>query len=100
MTYPVPADQIEGIVGAKRHPWRHIARAVTAEMTIYILHPDNCAAKVTGRSPTECRYSRALDDGIRAGLWARLTDRPVYVAVNAEGLLFPQGDATGWEADR
>ena len=35
MTDLVPADQIEQIVGIQRHPYRHYARAVTAEQTVY-----------------------------------------------------------------
>ena len=70
---------------------------MTAEATVYILHADNCAARLTKRPLTECRYSRALDGDVRAGLWAGLTDRPVFVAINAEGYLAPQGDATEWE---
>lgn len=42
MTDLVPADQIEQIVGARRHPLAHLGRAVSAEQTVYILHSQRC----------------------------------------------------------
>lgn len=79
MTGRVPADQIEGLVGAARHPVRHIARAVSAEQTVYLMHPDDCRE---GRADlTTCPHSIALYAGIRAPEWDRHEDRPVYAVV-------------------
>jgi hypothetical protein len=38
MTRLVDPSEIERIVGIKRHPLWHYARAVTAERTVYIMH--------------------------------------------------------------
>lgn len=92
MTRPVPADEIEAIVGASRDRERHIARAASAEQTVYILHPDECAARLMHRPLTECRFSRCLDLGIDLTRWADSMDRPVYVVTNAECRLIPKGD--------
>ena len=93
MTDLVDPNKIEAIVGAKRHPTRHIARAISAEQKVFILHPDNCAARVTLRPLTECMYSRALDRGIDLTRWAEHQDRPVFIATNAEAKLIPHGCA-------
>ncbi len=37
-----PADQIEQIVGIRRHSQAHFGRAVSAERTVYILHSQRC----------------------------------------------------------
>ena len=42
MTDIVPADRIETIVGARRHPREHIARGVLPEDRLYILHSAEC----------------------------------------------------------
>ena len=89
MSEIVPADQIESIVGVKRSRDRHYARAVSAEQTVYILHADGCAARLTHRPLTECRYSRALDNGIDTSVWQGWEDRPVVVIVDVEGRLRP-----------
>jgi tartrate dehydratase beta subunit/fumarate hydratase class I family protein len=93
MSEIVPADRIESIVGVKRHPFQHVARAISAEQTVYILHADGCAARLTHRPLTECRYSRALDNGIDTGVWRGWEDRPVVVTVDVEGRLRPIREA-------
>mgnify|MGYP003608169642 CR=1 FL=1 len=82
------AGKIEGIVGAKRHPIQHIARAVSAEQRVYVLHSEQCAA--SGIDLRECAYSVALDEGIDLGEWQGSEDQPVVLAIDDEhGDLIP-----------
>jgi hypothetical protein len=81
----VPAGEIEDIVGAKRHPTAHYARAVSAQQTVYILHSIECY--FTGRDLRECPFSLAMDEGIDLDCWDE--DVPVWVAINAAGRLVP-----------
>lgn len=87
MTALVPADEIERIVGARRHRLAHLGRAVSAEQTVYVLHSQQC--KDSGIDLRTCIYSRALDAGIE-GLteWDGQEDRVVTLQV-AHGLLLP-----------
>lgn len=84
MTQLVPADSIEKIVGASRHPLRHLARAVSAEQTVYILHSARCLA--SGIDLRACNYSRQLDAGIDRALWADWQDQAVVVHLSRHGL--------------
>lgn len=73
----VPTEDIERIVGAERHKTVHIARAVSAEQTVYILHSRDCLA--SGRDLRDCPFSRALDNGIRQSEWVEDVPTPVLV---------------------
>jgi hypothetical protein len=85
----VPTSEIEGIVGVNRHPTDHIGRAVSAEQTVYVLHPASCLA--AGMDLRECKYSIALDDGIDMGDWTGREDQPVQLAIDSYGYLVPDG---------
>jgi len=79
VTDVVPGDQIELIVGAQRHRTRHIARAVSAEQRIYIMHSVRCLELYPDLR--QCPYSIALD---RWGILDPLDleaaqDRPVVI---------------------
>lgn len=78
MTDLVDSDRIESIVGVKRHPIEHWARAVSAEQTVYILHGQACLD--SGIDLRECRYSKALDKGINVAEWTE--DYPLRVMVS------------------
>jgi len=86
----VLADQIEQIVGARRHALAHLGRAVSAEQTVYILHSQRC--KDSGIDLRSCIYSKALDGGI-SGLheWDGQEDRVVTLQV-VHGCLIPDDD--------
>lgn len=86
MSTIVPAEQIERIVGAPRDRQRHLARAITAEQTVYILHSQAC--KDSTPDLRECVFSLALDVGIDEDMWSAALDRPTQVAVR-EGRLVP-----------
>ena len=58
----VNPDQLEQIVGARCHPTRHQARAVSAEQTVYILHSQECRDSTPDLR--DCPFSVALDNGI------------------------------------
>lgn len=89
MTNLVPASEIEQLVGARRHPTRHFARAVSKEEIVYILHSAGC--RDSGRDLRECWFSMALDKGIRDADWASHMDQPVRVTIDVLGehLLMP-----------
>lgn len=82
----VASDQIEAIVGAPRHNTQHLARAVSDEQTVYILHSQRCLD--SGIDLRECAWSLALDKGIDLADWRDHQDGPVVVAI-VHGRLFP-----------
>lgn len=86
MTNLVPPDIIEEIVGARRHPVQHLARAVSVMQTVYVLHSEKC--KASGIDLRDCPYSKALDLGIDPDDWRGSEDRPVVVAI-IHDRLFP-----------
>ena len=90
MSEEVPMHLIEGIVGSPRHPTQHIARAVTEEERVYILHSENCESFVYGISLLDCKYSVALTRGIDLTTWEGSFDVPVIVRINLEGELIPR----------
>jgi hypothetical protein len=76
----VDPDQIEGIVGFRRHGSMHIARAVSATENVFILHSRDCLER--GIDLRDCEYSKALEHGISLpDGWAQLQDQPVAVRV-------------------
>lgn len=87
MTDLVDPVEIETIVGIKRHPARHYARAVSAEQVVYILHSQHC--RDSGRDLRECPYSLALDRGIHEKHWSGHEDEAVRVTINRSGRLIP-----------
>lgn len=84
MTRLEPSDRIEDIVGAARDPERHIARAVSEEGRVYILHSEVCLN--SGRDLRLCPYSLALDAGIDPDSW--IENLAVFVAID-HGRLVP-----------
>jgi hypothetical protein len=88
MSVRVDSTKIEAIVGAERHPVSHIARAVSDEQMVYILHSQHCLdQEIAGiRDLSDCPYSLALDEGIDVAEW--IQDEPVRVAVSL-GRLVP-----------
>lgn len=85
MSAIVDPERIEGLVGAKRHPTRHLGRAVSAEQTVYVLHSALCKAK--GDDLRDCSYSRALDLGIVPSRWEGHEDRAVVLGLDRDGLV-------------
>ena len=86
MTAHVDPSAIEEIVGHSRHAAQHLARAVSAEQVVYILHTQKC--KDSGVDLRDCPYSLALDRGIDPADWEGFEDRAVVVAI-IHGRLFP-----------
>ena len=62
----VDPDEIEEKVGAKRHAYQHLGRAVSEEQQVYILHSQSCRAlHVSGkRDMRACIFTVALSRGI------------------------------------
>lgn len=83
----VSAEDIEEIVGAKRFKNLHIARAVSSEQTVYILHSQRCFDS-TG-DLRDCVYSQALSWGIDTEVWSDFEDRPVVVSASGGEELWP-----------
>lgn len=73
-------------VGAPRHPFLHLGRAISAEQTVYILHPTSCLA--VHSDLRTCPYSRALDRGINVLDW---TEDQTVVLDLADGWLKDAG---------
>lgn len=86
----VPAEDIEEIVGCDRHELLHIGLASSSEARVYVLHSAMCLRirQELGEQLTECRYSRALADGIDVEVWSPFQDRPAALAIEA-GRLIP-----------
>ena len=63
MSERVPASQIEGLVGAHRHPTEHIVRgdSPSGSGVAYIMHPAVCLARYD--DVRECPWSLALTRG-------------------------------------
>lgn len=86
MTDLVPTDQIEQIVGARRHSHQHLGRADSAGQTVYVLHSWKC--KDSGIDLRDCEWSLALDRGIDPDDWKGYEDRAVVLAFR-KARLFP-----------
>ncbi|MBS3177722.1 MULTISPECIES: hypothetical protein [unclassified Pseudoclavibacter] len=79
----VPQDAIEIIVGAERHEALHIARMVSGEEVIYVLHSRSCLVtreelKIDLR---ECPYAKTTDKGLKLEDWKDCSDRAVVVRI-------------------
>lgn len=80
MAEQVPTNKIENFVGAKRHPTDHIARLVSKDDLIYILHSKAC---LDGGDLMACPYTLGLDR-VRGNKtltweWGRFKDQTVLV---------------------
>ena len=95
MTERVPADQIEQIVGAKRHAHQHLGRADSSTRKVSILHPSWC--KESTPDLRDCAWSLALDRGIDPDWWEGYEDRPVVLTF-WRAQLIPA--VPGWLADQ
>lgn len=86
----VDPTEIETLVGAKRHPAQHLARAASEAKKVYILHSRRCLAKYTLLADgdlRDCAYSKALDNGIEMADWADHEDKPVALAIYHDRLI-------------
>jgi len=81
----VPTDEIEDIVGAERHEWAHLGRAVSGEQRVYILHSKRCIDVVGDLR--DCAWSEALNKGIVFSEWGDWEDQPVWLWIVAGRLL-------------
>lgn len=72
----------ERIVGMRRNATEHLARAVSAEQRVYVLHSEQC--KSTTPDLRDCPYSIALDEGIDLEAWHEFQDQPVRVTIDPE----------------
>lgn len=84
MSDVVPAEGIERIVGERRQPMAHVARAVAHEQRVYILHSEACLA--VRPDLRKCPWSLALDEGIDLDEWVE--DVPLRVGIR-HGRLVP-----------
>lgn len=77
MSKLVPNEDIERIVGAKRHKTDHIGCVTSPDREVFILHSQECLD--SGRDLRTCRYSLALDRGIDLEEWVH--DKPVKLQI-------------------
>ncbi|MCW2757633.1 MAG: hypothetical protein JWO46_1379 [Nocardioidaceae bacterium] len=76
-------DDIEQIVGVRRHPLRHFLRIVASSDDVYLLHSQQCQDSYV--DPGDCAYAHAIDEyGVGSGL---PVDQPVPVGVLGGHLL-------------
>lgn len=97
MTELVSPNDIEAIVGTRRHADLHIGRLDTARDAVFILHPKRCLD--LGHDLRECRFSIALDDGIDPQIWFPWRNQAVVLAVLIDGYLAPIANAPAAEAE-
>jgi hypothetical protein len=81
----IPPQDIERLVGAVRHETLHLARAATAEQTVYVLHSHECKGLYVDLR--DCPFSMALNNGIDQDVWDDSMDRVVAVSVEADRLV-------------
>lgn len=84
MTDLVPPEDIERIVGAPRDRIMHLARAVSSEEKVYLLHSQACLDR--GGDLRDCEHSKALDGGIDPAEWERFEDVPVVAVIRKDRL--------------
>lgn len=85
MTERVPADRIEQLVHARRHPTEHIIRGDYTNGIAYILHSAECPRRYTDL--WDCPWSLALD---RGDVWLS-SDQPQFTRVR-DGRLVASAD--------
>lgn len=73
VTDRVPADQIEQLVHARRHPTEHVIRGDYTNGRAYILHSAECVQRHTNLR--DCPWSTALESG---DVWLS-TEEPCFV---------------------
>ncbi|QGJ94990.1 hypothetical protein SEA_REDWATTLEHOG_132 [Gordonia phage RedWattleHog] len=89
---PVDPTEIERLVGAARHPTRHIARADTTDWQVYLLHPHSCIRlHEDGDYRTACKYATTLRWGLSQEEWAEHEDVPVVVDIQGGRLVPVEG---------
>ena len=88
MTDRVPAGRVARIMGAPRHATKHLAKAVSAERVVYILHSQECLTMFDDLR--DCPFSLALDTGVDVAEWVE--NQPAEVAIE-DGRLIPTAEA-------
>lgn len=85
----VPPDEIEAHVRARRHPTKHYGRAVSEEVTFYILHSATCLAEEPDLR--QCPFSVALDAEVEADYWDWVQDTTIVLGLDNDGELYQDG---------
>ena len=87
MAHLVPPESIEKIVGVPRDQTKHIARAVSGEEQVYILHSQECVD--SGIGLLNCEFTHALDDTDFSTheQWKGKFDNPQWVEVYSGDLV-------------
>ena len=91
MSEIVDPEEIERVVGVRRHATLHFGRAVSGEQRVFVLHSEECVASTADLR--KCEYSVALDRGIEALypwlFWSTRQDQPLPLTIE-KGWLVPQ----------
>lgn len=80
MSGKVSAERIAEVFGIERFPFEHAVRVLHSERMVYVLHSQHCVE--THPDLRECRYSKAMDEGINEDLWAPFMEKIVIATVD------------------
>ncbi len=81
MAERVPTEDIERVVGVRRHATEHWARAISEEQVVYVLHPVSCLDEHS-EGLLACPYTQAQDLGIDPDRWPE--DVALHVVIDPE----------------
>jgi len=89
--YPIPATEVETLVGVKRHETDHYARADSERQVTYVLHSKECLNEGDDLPADDCAFSAAQDLGIVevASEWEGCEDQPLKVEIDEDGYMVP-----------
>ena len=92
MTDLIKPDEIEILVGTRRHPIWHIGKVDTARQQVYIMH--SYQRRHSGIDLRVCTFSLALDQGLQDEDWEGMQDVPVVLALGPTLRLVPYNRGT------
>jgi hypothetical protein len=90
MVQPIPAEEVETLVGRQRDDTLHFMRADTKAQQTYILHSVACL-NVMGLPDPACEFIAAQEKGIDEVFsdWEYCQDQPVQIHIDDDGYIVP-----------
>ena len=90
MVTPIPAEEVETLVGRQRHETLHFARADTKAQRTYVLHSVECL-NIEGLPSPSCAFITAQEQGIDevSGEWEGCEDQPIQIEIDDDGFMVP-----------
>lgn len=91
MPEPIPATEVETLVGIQRHATDHYARSDSKARRTYVLHSKECLSEADDLPAADCVFSAAQDLGIDevASEWEGCEDQPLKVELDDDGYMVP-----------